>query len=231
MTRRNSQIETKKRNILSNSNEGLPDNDSIRRALEPFGLVLTVSQADAIRRYMSILLAWNQQVNLTAITDPLQVLARHFGESFFAVRAVPVLGGRLADFGSGAGFPGLALKLAVPDLQVALIEANAKKAIFLAEVKRQLGLTGVEILRCRLEEARLDPNSLDFISARAFGDLERLISAAHGLLRPGGSIVLWLGQGDALHAGRTKGWLWREPLLIPGSQKRVLLIGQPVQPS
>src|SRR5881227_901530 len=112
----------------------------IRRALEEFKLPAYDDQALQIQRYVKILLSWNDKVNLTAIRDPLEILYRHFCESMFAAVAVPLVAGRLADVGSGGGFPGLPLRIFRPELQVLLIESNIKKATFLAEVVRELDL-------------------------------------------------------------------------------------------
>src|SRR5437868_14660211 len=108
----------------------------IRRAIEEFQLPAYDDQVLQIQRYIKILLAWNDKVNLTAIRDPLEILYRHFCESMFAGISVPIESGRLADAGTGAGFPGLPLKILRPGLQVFLIESNLKKATFLAEVIR-----------------------------------------------------------------------------------------------
>src|SRR6184192_4854438 len=104
-----------------------------RRALEEFKLPAYDDQALQIQRYIKILLAWNEKVNLTAIRDPLEILYRHFCESMYAVKALALKSGRLADVGSGGGFPGLPLKILQPDLQVFLVETNVKKVTFLAE--------------------------------------------------------------------------------------------------
>src|SRR5437879_5130267 len=113
----------------------------ITKALREFRLDPNATQVSAIQRYMAMLLAWNEKINLTAIRDPVEVLYRHFCESMYAAVAAPLQAGRLADVGSGGGFPGLALKIARPELQVSLIESNVKKATFLAEVVRELGLS------------------------------------------------------------------------------------------
>ena len=110
----------------------------IHKALGEFKIEATKEQIASIQRYMSLLLAWNEKINLTAIRDPLEMLYRHFCESMYAGVAVPLRAGRLADVGSGGGFPGLALKIIRPELQVFLIESNVKKATFLAEVVRDL---------------------------------------------------------------------------------------------
>jgi 16S rRNA (guanine527-N7)-methyltransferase len=199
----------------------------IRSALEPYGVALTGAQIDAIRRYIGLLLLWNQKVNMTSITDPREILERHFGESMFAAGVVPIHHGRLADVGSGAGFPALAIKLVCPDLHVILIEANGKKAAFLGDIKRLLDLAGVEIVRSRLEELQAGSPYADFVSARALGSFQRLLRWSRGALRENGRILLWLGADDALKISKKKGWIWQELIPIPRSRRRVLLVGAP----
>ena len=108
--------------------------DEIARILKPFYRGLTKEQATAIRRYVDKLLFWNQSVSLTSIEDPAEIVARHFGESLFAASVASFESGRLADVGSGAGFPGLPLKILYPMLEVTLLEPNKKKCAFLSEV-------------------------------------------------------------------------------------------------
>ena len=114
--------------------------EAILSALGEFQLSATYKQVQQIQQYISILLQWNDKMNLTAIRDPREILYRHFCESMFAAVVVPVENGRLADVGSGGGFPGLPLKILRPDLHLFLIESNIKKATFLAEVARDLEL-------------------------------------------------------------------------------------------
>ncbi len=197
----------------------------ILRALEPYGVALTPPQVEAIRRYLATLLFWNQKVNLTSLTDPQEILTRHFGESLFAVKAVPVSRGRLADVGSGAGFPGLAIKVICNQLDISLIEPNQKKAAFLAEVTRALGVGKVEILRERMADLYL-PDSFEFVAARAVGSLSSLLEWAQNSLVKGGQVLLWLGANDAQQACSIRSWSWRAPILLPRSRRRVLLIGR-----
>src|SRR6266567_4206904 len=96
----------------------------IRRALGEFKLPAYDDQVLQIQQYIKTLLAWNEKVNLTAIRDPLEILYRHFCESMYAAEAIPVEKGRLADVGSGGGFPGLPLKIIRPNLRVFLVESN-----------------------------------------------------------------------------------------------------------
>ena len=123
---------------------------------------------------MKLLLAWNDKVNLTAIRDPLEILYRHFCECMYAATAVPFQNGRLADIGSGGGFPGLPLKILVPELEVFLVESNVKKATFLAEVVRNLELTNTRVLVSRYEELSEEIAPLDFVCSRALGGIRDL---------------------------------------------------------
>src|SRR5262245_30776496 len=119
---------------MTMNSAGTPPAAAIQRAAGEFGLSLSDSQVQQIQEYTRILLAWNDKINLPAIRDPLEILYRHFCESMYGSTALPVEKCRLADVGSGAGFPGLPLKIIRPDLEVFLIESNLKKATFLAEV-------------------------------------------------------------------------------------------------
>src|SRR5215469_16602408 len=104
--------------------------ETIRKALSGFQVMASDEQVLQIQRYMAMLQRWNDKLNLTAIRDPLEILYRHFCESMFAGSAIPVETGRLADIGSGPGFPGLPLKILRPELHVFLVESNVKKGTF-----------------------------------------------------------------------------------------------------
>ena|SRR5579862_7329875 len=196
-------------------------------ALAPYGVTLSDAQLAAIARYVQILLAWNKSINLTAIEDPTEVVARHFGESIFANSVIPVQFGRLADVGTGAGFPGMALKIAFPDLHVTLIEPNHKKCAFLAEAKLSLGLTGVEIVKERYEDVIGAAKPFDFLCSRALGNYRQFLRWARPATKTDGSVILWLGTGDSIVISRTNGWTWRVPVPIPESRRRVILVGRP----
>src|SRR5580658_5381889 len=107
--------------------------------------VLSPTQLQHISTYIDLLLRWNARVNLTAVRDPEEIVTRHFGESLFAARHLfPQQGAAsseyLIDLGSGAGFPGLPMKVWRPNLRLTLIEATQKKCTFLQEAVRKLGL-------------------------------------------------------------------------------------------
>jgi 16S rRNA (guanine(527)-N(7))-methyltransferase RsmG len=199
--------------------------DVINKALREFEVQLTTAQVANVQRYMAMLLAWNEKVNLTAIRDPLEVLYRHFCESMYAVAAVPLHAGRLADVGSGGGFPGLALKIARPELHVFLIESNIKKATFLAEVVRELGLTDTRVLVSQYEELAEEIAPLDFVCSRALGEFDKFLGWAHSERVAARQIVLWVGGRDIDEIKRIRGWLWKDPIPIPRSLQRALLVG------
>jgi 16S rRNA (guanine527-N7)-methyltransferase len=201
--------------------------DQITAALIPYGVSLSRQQLEAIALYVTKLIFWNQSLNLTALEDPIEIVGRHFGESIFAASLLPIDSGRLADVGSGAGFPGLALKIAFPALEVVLLEPNLKKCAFLAEIQRSLSLAGVEIVRARYEELGQGFNSFDLICARALGNYKRMLNWARKALKSEGQVALWLGIDDSVRVGRTKGWIWELPVKIPESRRRVILCGRP----
>jgi 16S rRNA (guanine527-N7)-methyltransferase len=204
--------------------------DEIAQALAPFaaGIRISSEAMGKIREYVELLATWNRSISLTAIEDKMEIVARHFGESIFAASVVPIRSGRLADVGTGAGFPGLPLRIVSEGLSVVLLEPSLKKCAFLNEVKRELELRDVEISRSRYEDYDSDSDSFDFVCARALGDYRRLLRWATGVLAGDGRLVLWLGEQDSILVGRTRGWSWDVPIRIPESSRRVILVGRPI---
>jgi 16S rRNA (guanine527-N7)-methyltransferase len=202
-----------------------PSSDTIHRALAEFRLSASNKQVQQIQQYMGMLLKWNEAVNLTAIRDPLEILYRHFCESMFAASVVPLDNGRLADVGSGGGFPGLPLKLLRPELEVFLVESNVKKATFLAEVIRDLGLTDARVLVSRYEELAEELTPLDFVCSRAVGEFATFLDWAASPRVDAKQALLWIGGRDLEEVQRLSSWKWREPIQIPQSLRRFLLVG------
>jgi 16S rRNA (guanine527-N7)-methyltransferase len=199
--------------------------ETIRRALGEFQLDVNEQQTIYIQQYMKLLLAWNEKINLTAIRDPLEILYRHFCESMFAAVAVPVENGRLADVGSGAGFPGIPLKIMRPELQTVLIESNMKKAAFLAEVLRNIELPYTRVLVSRYEELGEEIMPLDFVCSRAVGEFEPFLAWAASERVAAKQVILWIGGRDLDQARRGMEWEWSEPIPVPHSLRRYLLVG------
>jgi 16S rRNA (guanine527-N7)-methyltransferase len=199
--------------------------EAILSALGEFQLSATYKQVQQIQQYISILLQWNDKMNLTAIRDPREILYRHFCESMFAAVVVPVENGRLADVGSGGGFPGLPLKILRPDLHLFLIESNIKKATFLAEVARDLELTDVRVLVNRFEEVAEDVAPLDYACSRALGEFAPFLRWAGSEVIAAKTVILWIGGRDLEEVQKIEGWSWRDPIPVPQSLRRLLLVG------
>ncbi len=197
----------------------------IRRALGEFKLPVYDDQVLQIQQYIKILLTWNEKVNLTAIRDPLEILYRHFCESMYASISVPVENGRLADVGSGGGFPGLPLKIIQPNLRVFLVESNLKKATFLAEVIRELGLKDTQVLVRRYEELHEEMAPLDYVCSRALGEFPAFLEWAGSKQTGARQVILWIGTRDLPEIQRADAWVWHEPIPVPHSLRRLLLVG------
>jgi 16S rRNA (guanine527-N7)-methyltransferase len=144
-------------------------------------------------RYRQELLDWNTRINLTAITDPEEVLFKHFLDSLSLLLAYDKPQCRLLDIGSGAGFPGLPLKIVRPQWQVTLLEATGKKVTFLRHMIEVLQLEGVEAVHGRAEELAHNGSfraSFDVVTARAVASLPMLLEYAAPFCRVGGQIIL-----------------------------------------
>ncbi len=199
--------------------------ETIQRALGEFNLTASAQQVLWIQQYIAMLLKWNEKISLTAIREPLEILYRHFCESMYAAAAVPLERGRLADVGSGGGFPGLPLKIIRPELQVFLVESNIKKATFLAETIRELELEGASVIVSRYEELSEEVAPLDVVCSRAVGEFRAFLAWAGSPQIAATQAVLWIGGSDLQEARRALGWDWRDPIAIPQSLRRFLLVG------
>jgi len=210
---------------MKTASPAIPSMAVMRRALEDFQLPAYDDQVVQIQQYIKILLAWNDKINLTAIRDPLEILYRHFCECMFAGSSVPMERGRLADAGTGAGFPGLPLKILRPGLQVFLIESNLKKATFLAEVIRELGLREAQVLVRRYEELGEEIAPLDYVCSRALGEYTKFLDWAHSGALTAKQVVLWIGANDLPEIRKNLSWEWQEPIPVPNSLRRLILVG------
>jgi 16S rRNA (guanine527-N7)-methyltransferase len=160
--------------------------------------------------YIDLLLHWNARINLTAIRQPDEIVTRHFGESLFAARHLfpddlandqRRTTNDVVDVGSGAGFPGVPIKIWAPQVHLTLIESNHKKATFLREVARNLKLTEVE-------------------------RFETILPVAANLVAPGGRLALLIGKAQVTPArSLTPSFRWISPLPIPQTAASTLLIG------
>jgi 16S rRNA (guanine527-N7)-methyltransferase len=214
--------------------------------------VLSAAQLQSISTYIDLLLHWNARINLTAIRNEEEIVTRHFGESLFAARHVfppypvsssvspvppvvkdfdvaearsPKAEARVADLGSGAGFPGVPIKIWAPSTALTLIESNQKKATFLRELARVLTLTNINIQNARAET--LPPSTFDVVTLRAVERLPKVLPVAVTLLASNGRLALLISSAQLESTRSTLPDLtWNPPIPIPDSQSRVLLIGQ-----
>lgn len=147
----------------------------------------------AVSRYLDLILQWNARTNLSAVREPEQIVQRQIGESLFCARLVPATG-TLLDFGSGAGFPGIPLLLLRPDRRVTLAESQGKKASFLREAVRVLGLQA-EIWSRRVEDLPVG-TQFDVVTMRAVDKTDAMLAVAQGVLAPGGTLLRFLGEAD-----------------------------------
>lgn len=198
----------------------------IARELQLYGTIASARLCDQIRAYIDLLLRWNEKTALTAVTQPEEILRFHFGESILAASSVPIRHGRLADVGSGAGFPAVPIRMAIDGLSVTLIESNRRKCAFLSEVVRELALANVEVYAERMADLEDQSAHFDFTSARAVAIDDTYLRWAENCLGTGGKVILWLGQEDSAKVCTSKRFGWRAPIKIPNSDRRYLLIGE-----
>jgi 16S rRNA (guanine527-N7)-methyltransferase len=199
----------------------------VSRALEPYGVDPSIELVERIKTYIELLLKWNRSVSLTTITSVDEILRFHFGESLFALPMLPVEKSRLADVGSGAGFPGIPLAMARPSFEVTLIEPNMKKFAFLSEVIRSLAIPNAFAFRGRMVGFQPPNERLDFVTARAIGQFDELFEWAREQLAPTGKLILWVGDEDARKLAADSRFKWGVPERITGSDRRFVLFGSP----
>ena len=196
---------------------------------------LTTSDLLNISTYIDLLLRWNARINLTAIRNEEEIVTRHFGESLFAARQLfPAETAQcrrerprsctLIDVGSGAGFPGLPIKIWAPEIDLTLIESNQKKATFLRELTRTLTLTNINVFPGRAEAYPNPP--AEVVTLRAVEHFETVLPIATSLVAPRGRLALLIGRAQLprTHA-LTPRFAWTPPHPIPLSAERVLAIG------
>lgn len=207
-------------------------------AAQAFDLTLTAAQYDAFETYYRELMAWNARVNLTTITERDAVFVKHFLDSLSVAPFVRAAH-RVLDLGSGAGFPGLPLKLALPTLSMTLLEATGKKAAFLRHLIAQLDLRDISVAQARAEDAAHSPAQrahYDVVVARAVAPLVTLLEYALPFVRQGGIFIAQKGVAvdeeirAATYARAVLGGHVRAiaPVQLPGLEQRHLVIVEKV---
>lgn len=164
----------------------------LEKAAAQLGIPLDSARLELFGRYEEEILFWNRKINLISIKSPLDIPVKHFADSLTLAEFVPS-GARLLDIGTGAGFPGVPLKILEPSLGLTLVESNGRKASFLRELTRKLGLKA-EILNCRVEElGEAYRAAFDIVTSRAGLRLPELLEKGAFFLAPQGKILAMKG--------------------------------------
>ena len=201
-------------------------------------LALDAALAAPLLDYLALLARWNQTYNLTAVRDPHAMVVKHLLDSLAMhpfVDALAATGGALADLGTGAGLPGIPLAIVKPGLRVTLVESNGKKARFLREAVRTLGLKDVRVAESRIE-AFDEPGATPFgtyaaITARALASLPLILELGGHLLRPDGQLLAMKGLYPADEiAALPAGWALQAShlLRVPGldAERHLIVVGR-----
>lgn len=216
----------------------LPPEELLAGGAAELGIALSDTQRDQCLRYLSLLLEWNERMNLTAVRDPREAVIKHFLDSLTVAPLLPETSGlRLVDVGTGAGFPGLALKILRPDLRLILLDSLRKRLTFLDTVIGDLGLSDVETRHARAEDAGRNSayrEQNDIAVARAVAEMRVLSELCLPLVRVGGQFIAMKGpKGDdeqqaAGEAQRKLGGSWTatHTLQLPylDEPRRILVI-------
>ena len=180
----------------------------LTEGLQQLGLTPPPGAVEQLETYARLLAEGNRVMNLTAITEPGQVAELHFLDSAAVAAQEPLAGRRLIDVGTGAGFPGVVLKILVPELELTLLDSLGKRLDWLSGVCRALGLEGVTLTHARAEEQALQPgwrDSFDLATARAVAELRVLCELCLPFVRPGGKFLAMKAAGcqeEVAAAGR-----------------------------
>ena len=188
---------------------------------------LQVIENKQFNDYLTLLIRWNARVNLTAVRDADAILSRHFVESIAAARALPPGLATLLDFGSGAGLPGIPIAICCPQIAVTLAESQSKKAAFLQEAVRTLGLNA----RVHSGRAETLAQTFDCVTLRAVDHMELAVRAAARLVGPSGWLAPLTTHADlaAIQSAAGPGFAWHPPTPLPGSDQRILALARRIE--
>lgn len=155
------------------------------------GVRFSVEQIEQFYKYMNLLIEWNEKMNLTAITEPKEIILKHFIDSITILKYIDD-NSKLVDVGTGAGFPGVPLSIMNPTLKITLVDSLNKRLIFLQEVVKELNLKNIEIVHARAEEFGQNKNyreKFDIATSRAVANLATLSEYLVPLVKIGGKII------------------------------------------
>jgi 16S rRNA (guanine527-N7)-methyltransferase len=173
---------------LSKSTIGL-----LKEGLAELGLPPSDDLLNAFMTFLAELRKWNRAYNLTGLKKDEDIVIKHFLDSLLYLNAMPDGELKVADIGSGAGFPGIPIKIIRPEIEMYLIEPSKKKSAFLRHMIRQLRMERIEVLEKSIEEIRVNqelPSPVDIAISRALFDIKEFIKKASHILKPGGTLIL-----------------------------------------
>ena len=208
--------------------------DILHEGARELGIELTDKQAGLFMLSLGQLNLWNEKINLTAVKTDREIVINHFLDSLTAVALIKK-NAKLLDIGSGAGFPGVPIKIARPDIDVTLLDSSQKKVAFLKDLIRKCGLEGIKAVSGRAEDENngLLRNSFDCVITRAVGSMSRVLYLSLPYITEEGEIILMRGRAggeDIENAGIGEKLKLKEEkrLTLPlGGQERTLMVFQP----
>lgn len=173
--------------------------DILKTGASELGFELSAEQIELFMIYLTQINLWNERINLTALRSDQDIVIKHFIDSITPAKLIKE-NSSLLDIGSGAGFPGAALKIVRPDLKVTLLESSGKKVSFLKELIRKLGLEGLSAVLTRAEEPGngLSRKSFDCVITRAVGSVPHVLQLSLPYVKKGGHVLLMRGRNSAM---------------------------------
>ncbi|MBN2029133.1 16S rRNA (guanine(527)-N(7))-methyltransferase RsmG [bacterium] len=163
----------------------------LRKTMIQSNIAVSEEMVGQFSRYRQLLILWNQKINLISRNDESRIVSKHFLESLGLVKVVLFpQGTTVLDLGTGAGFPGVPLKIIRPDIHMVLVESKKKKILFLKKLVEELGLTGVEVIPGRIEEIGNTIKPVHFVVTRSVANLIQLVKWSKDCMRPQGGVLI-----------------------------------------
>ena len=171
-------------------------NEEFIEKLKELNITLTEEQLNQLEKYYELLIEWNKKINLTRIVEKKDVYLKHFYDSITLIKAIDLTKEQeLCDIGTGAGFPGIVLKIFFPNIKIILLDSNNKKTTFLNEVIKKLNLKDIQVVNLRAEEYMKNHlNEFDICISRAVAYIDIITSLSLPFIKEDGSVILMNGN-------------------------------------